>query len=385
MEFINHTPFAGNAWDTVNSLNQWHCTNVARVRFRLRPSEQYSSAHPEWVWQLHPDQGELFSEDVFHQDNVAKIYQQTGDAELAAVRYESDYVGYKPSTDIVFNAKAYAPEGIPVKSWQCGVNVYESSMAMAANQSTNSLSLLAQGPVDTLLRKKVTSIPIRYEYSVGGITHIKNKGKKGESISLDTYNPIGVGKDIMSQPLGTNDPLPLPSVQIGYTDPQAIPNPQAPAGLGIINRGWRSRLAYAGTYDEKWLSEQHPLPPHDFDQRHHQAAHPSLVTKGYIQAGACLEWLNLLPDESRGYCVVPNYRLLSRIQTDLDTLHAVMNLDTIIIDIDDEDPESFNVYASWRSYSPLITSATRSEVMLMPENALSNSSESVRSEYKERV
>jgi hypothetical protein len=49
------------------------------------------------------------------------------------------------------------------------------------------------------------------------------------------------------------------------------PEPR-PAGFGPVGRGWQPRLPLAGTYDGAWLAEQWPLPPHDFDPRHHLCA-----------------------------------------------------------------------------------------------------------------
>lgn len=41
--------------------------------------------------------------------------------------------------------------------------------------------------------------------------------------------------------------------------------PYKPAGFGFVGRSWVPRIAYAGTYDQKWLDEQHPYPPLDMN------------------------------------------------------------------------------------------------------------------------
>ena len=48
--------------------------------------------------------------------------------------------------------------------------------------------------------------------------------------------------------------------------------PFTPAGFGFVGRSWLPRISYAGTYDQKWLDEQHPYPPFDMDYRYWNGA-----------------------------------------------------------------------------------------------------------------
>jgi hypothetical protein len=68
-----------------------------------------------------------------------------------------------------------------------------------------------------------------------------------------------------------------------------------PAGFGVVGRSWPSRLKFAGTYDEKWLKDQWPLLPADFDPRYNQSA-PLDQQSRVIQGGEEVRLVNLTPD-----------------------------------------------------------------------------------------
>ena len=46
----------------------------------------------------------------------------------------------------------------------------------------------------------------------------------------------------------------------------------APVAFGPLGRGWPLRARFGGTYDDKWLKDDFPFLPKDFDERYYQAA-----------------------------------------------------------------------------------------------------------------
>src|SRR5262249_33646756 len=72
-----------------------------------------------------------------------------------------------------------------------------------------------------------------------------------------------------------------------------------PVGFGFYGRGWMPRLGYAGTYDEKYMKDRHPLPPADFSYRFFNGAHPDLQVKAYLRGDEEVELVNVCPDEPR--------------------------------------------------------------------------------------
>ena len=75
-----------------------------------------------------------------------------------------------------------------------------------------------------------------------------------------------------------------------------------PAGLGFTGRAWAPRLALAGTYDQKWIDEQHPYPPQDTDYGYWNGA-PADQQIDFFYPNSRLELWNLTPIEfsNQGY------------------------------------------------------------------------------------
>ena len=360
MEFKNFTPFAGIAWENVNADNLWSVTSLVRGRFKLIKSESSSKNNSAaYFWQPHPEQGDLFDEDVFYPTDTSgnNIDSDTD----SAVRYESDYIIFKPYSDIIVNANTYPPDAEKSTGWQCGIRL----LAPGTEKILNQLELAVKGPMgarDLLFRQATDKVAVRYEHCRGGIQKIKNKGKEDEAITVDRYNPIGCGRyDLANH---TED---LSSPQIYYLDGhKTVPMKNVPPGFGFIHRSWQNRLDYAGTYDQDWLDKQWPLPPHDFNAFHNQAAHPALITKSYLQPGSKIVLTNLIKGEPESWFTIPDYQFLARISTNLEKTLVTMHLDTLIIDINAEDQRDFSVYASWRAYNRVFDEAVSAEVMLIP-------------------
>lgn len=312
MNLNNYTPFAGMAWESWDSNGERFVTSLLRLKFKLVKTEK----EKEWKLQLLEEQGELFSADEFYDEDKKEN-----------VKYESDYVPFKLCADLVVNATAKVPYKNELKSWRCSVALYDKNSV-----KLNSLTLEVKGPIVNGLREATSEVPIRYIYA-------KNNTK---------YNPIEKESYYDNQ--------------IFYADGTSS---NVPAGFGFIHRGWKSRLDLAGTYDEKWIKTQHPLPPHDFSYLHYQSAHPRLMVKDYIEAGSRVVLENLIEEELSSYFVIPEFKLLSRIKTQTKSSMEVLMLDTLLVDLDEED--DYVVYASYRAYTPFYDEVEEVELMLIEE------------------
>jgi hypothetical protein len=349
MQFNNYTPFAGDAWENVDSENRRYVTAVARARFLLREGSVPGALElvPD------PDQGELFGEDLFY-----------GERGRSSVRYESDYVPFKAHTDVVLNADAAAPGGRARSFWECGVRIYAKN-----GDLLKSYGLEVRGEKRYLkagaawlpgVREKAVRVPVRYERAKGGTVMLKEEEGGERCLKIDPYNPVGCGMKKLRDPEGT-----VFAPQVVYLDtPEAK---RVPPGFGFINRAWESRTEYAGTYDEAWLENQHPLPPRDFDLRYRQAAHPELVMEGHLKGGCRFELLHLLEGEAVHAFTLPELTLLSRLRTHTGEFYAKMNLDTLVVDIGGEAKEEHRVYVSWRAQLPTALEADAAEIMLIGE------------------
>lgn len=312
MDLKNYTPFAGMAWESWDSNGRPFVTSLLRLKFKLVKTNK----EKEWVLQLLEEQGDLFSTDEFYDEK-----------KMENVKYESDYVSFKPCADLVVNATAQVPYKDELKSWTCSVKLYDNRQ-----QKLNSLMLEVKGPITNGFREAIGSVPIRYIYA--------NNNKQYNPIEKESYY----------------------NNQVFYADGTSS---NVPAGFGFIHRSWKSRLDLAGTYDKKWIKEQHPLPPHDFSYLHNQAAHPKLMVKNYIEAGSRIELENLIKEELSSYFIIPEFKLLSRIKTQTSSKMEVLMLDTLVIDLDEED--DYVVYASYRAYTPFYDEVEQVELMLIED------------------
>jgi hypothetical protein len=70
----------------------------------------------------------------------------------------------------------------------------------------------------------------------------------------------------------------------------------APVGCSSILPEWSPRLEHAGTMDEQWRASRAPLLPEDFDVRHYNVAHPSLIFDHPLAPDDAVSILGMTPD-----------------------------------------------------------------------------------------
>src|SRR5262249_33420529 len=128
---------------------------------------------------------------------------------------------------------------------------------------------------------------------------------------------------------------PLPNLEDPKHPLRSTKQRPSPAGFGFIAPHWEWRRRHAGTYDEGWTRDRMPLLPQDFDRRFFNAAHPDLISPGYLRGGEPVEVVNGSP---RGGIALslPHERLEGVVMMKDQTRHRVgMSLDTVVIDTDE--------------------------------------------------
>ncbi|QIO08920.1 DUF2169 family type VI secretion system accessory protein [Acinetobacter lanii] len=114
--------------------------------------------------------------------------------------------------------------------------------------------------------------------------------------------------------------------------------PFIPAGFGFIGRSWLPRIAYAGTYDQKWLDEQHPYPPFDMDYRYWNGAPEDQQIEVFNPASKLELWNLVHPNFSDdGYLCVhfKGHQPLATICCEDATQEEVaLKTETVLIDTD---------------------------------------------------
>ncbi len=251
------------------------------------------------------------------QPPVCLADEHYGDPASSSVRREAETALPKPKVDVIVVGSAHAPRGRAVRSLFVELRVAEIRKRLRIRGDRRRIV----GRIGGLPRRFVR-MPIVYERAWGGTDTRARDPKKHKSFA---WNPVGVGYR-RAESLDPSVETRLPNIEaVGWGTGR-----KRPAGFGVIGRAWRPRRELAGTYDDRWLDEQFPLPPKDFDPRHHQAA-PTDQQSQRIRGGEEVTLRNLTPDG------VWRFRLPTLdvpIHLLFDDRHepAVARLDTIHID-----------------------------------------------------
>jgi hypothetical protein len=231
------------------------------------------------------------------------------DADGASTRQESDFAPYKPACDVIVNATAYAPSGKPATTFQVRLTVCNAQGAPLIDKTLDisgersfqkkvalwrmvqwtgkvaSAGLLKPNPWRISVAQPATSLPLRYAFANGGACRIEQGDASGAPVAHEAseHNPCGSGftrswyiggKQVtrVAGPRIHAAGTPLTAHQFWRAaHGAALP---APAGMGVVGRGWLPRRALAGTFEDKasWGADDVPRLPMDFDFAYYNCA-----------------------------------------------------------------------------------------------------------------
>ncbi|AGC43127.1 hypothetical protein MYSTI_01795 [Myxococcus stipitatus DSM 14675] len=195
----------------------------------------------------------------------------------SSLRYEADLIPSKPTTDILINAHAHAPEGRPAPQ-----------VVVSLRVGTLRKTLVVYGErvyVDGVLGSTRSSPapflskPVIYENAFGGTDTSERDFRKHR---VDARNPIGRGL------IGRVAPF------VEY--PDGDESKPWPTGFGAIASHWSPRLKFAGTYDEHWEKNRRPLLPEDYDERFLLCSPADQRPSVPMTGGERIELTNLSPE-----------------------------------------------------------------------------------------
>ena len=247
--------------------------------------------------------------------------EYNGEDGVSSLRYDADLVAPKPTTDVVVNGTAHAPNGRPSTDFLIAVRVgpIRKTLRVRGNRQWD------DGPFGTspLGAQPVTQVPIIYERAYGGYDHIDPDPKQHR---MDSRNPVGSG--VVAQP----------NHRVG----QALPNFEypngnlekaGPAGFGAIDSHWSPRRELGGTYDKAWEQNRLPLLPLDWDPRSLLCSPPDQRPDNYLHGGELVELINLTPDGKLCF-TLPKIYLAFSTRIDKRTEDHRAQLSTVIIEPD---------------------------------------------------
>jgi hypothetical protein len=369
MDYRDYTPLETVTFDTLDKEEKEYHVVVMRGTFDIRK---------DGILILSKDQEALAATDEYY-----------GKTNQSGVRLESDFAPFKPRTDILIDATAYAPGGRPVSSFIVSVKVTGSSAqsappdrpyglnpdmppsgeALAAwkkecetykkNPATEgamicSKDLLITGPLyfyPAMLGRwtlgspeLMTHLPIRYEHAFGGMITVYNQETEREQTVFYKQNPLGIGHwpEWTHKEARRRKRVPAPRI-LETSDTLKFGKDLTPQGYGPICRTWQPRLALAGTYDEEWQKGRWPNLPDDFDAGYWNCAHPDLQVP-YLNGDEEIHLTNLTPDGNLKITLPGHIPYVLVKYKHNETIDAKANLDTVFIE-----PDKRKVTLVWRT------------------------------------
>lgn len=306
MEAVNETPFVFVPLPGRMEYPRHSLTIIVKATFDLAP-------------------GGVMTPSAAQQPVTGDVYHPDDEEQQGSLRYESDLTYFKEATDLLLAGSCHAPGGKPVPSCPVTLRVgsHERRLIVFGDRSWT------VGLVSTKSTEPVpfTVMPLRYEFAYGG----------------DGYAANPLGKGFNREETDTGKKVrPLPNIE----DPQELvqsPRSQpTPAGFLPLGRGWKPRVATAGTYGKKWFRDRSGWFPADMKWSTFSAAPEALRVKGYLRGDEELLLENLHPQHARYTCRLPGLR----VRACLHRVRAVgaaaefdevpLHLDTLWIDADRE-------------------------------------------------
>lgn len=283
------------------------------------------------------ENSEIILTDLFH-----------GEVNTSPIKQESDLTPLKPKTDITFNAYARSPDETPLENWPVSFTVKDklsSSFHVFGERHWESKGNAKTKNWELSPIKAISELPLTYTFAYGGTINISE-----DKSSSHAYNPIGRG---LLSDYALEQEMVVPAPQIGLLNELSCPEPNTNltvCGCGPLTKSFSPRLELAGTFDDIWLRERHPLMPLDFKTSYWNGAPSALQASNYLIGDETIELVGIR-HEPRTYsfvlpglivdCIVSRY---NSVKTEKHTLI----LDTVHCDISSKAEEDHWVSLTWR-------------------------------------
>ncbi|EOM6570013.1 hypothetical protein HmCmsJML165_01711 [Escherichia coli] len=266
-----------------------------------------------------------------------------GESETSSLKSETDLVLCKRNTDIHVTGSAHAPSG-DKSQWKACVRV--NSFSKELSLSGVRYLQYERNRWQMSLPDKIINVPLRYELAYGGIWQ-----PDGMEKLVFSANPVGCGYYPDISQLNTSCQYKLPQITSSALSENAtIFNGESDffQGVGPVSRWWKSRLQYAGTYNEVWREKRYPYLPDDFDERFYNSAHPDMIYTGFLSGDENISLEGFFKFEQVVKTKLPGIRPVLILKTKNNTSHMFLPVaDTMVIDLSRQE-----IYLTWRLTIP---------------------------------
>jgi len=269
------------------------------------------------------------------QPPVLRLPEHHGDPGQSSIRYDTDLILTKKTTDVIVVGHACAPPGRAVTQTDVGFKVGPVQKVLRVFGDRH------WGPFGATEPKPFERIPLVYERAFGGVD---TKSKTPEK-DWEWRNPVGTGYAIAS---AHADGVALPNVEHPKQLIGSWRDRPPPAGFGVIASHWQPRVGLAGTYDDHWMRTRQPLLAEDLDDRYFQSAPADQQAPQWLRGGEPVVLLRLTPGQDLRFTLPKLYLgFETRFYDGSRELHPRKNLHSVILE-----PDFPRVSLVWHSALP---------------------------------
>ena len=281
-----------------------------------------------------------------------------GDPRTTALRYESDFVPWKPRADTLCVGNAYP--GDAKRATHCvvafGVGRWLKQILVTGNRTWKTgIARFGNTPTDP---EPFSVMPVSFEHAYGGPDPGDDSGVGGFAPNL-----IGKGHTSSSATLAG---LALPNLEDPANRIRGWKDRPAPRSFGPVGRTWQPRCGGLGTYDTRWLERDAPAPPRDFDEGYYNCAPEDQQIDGHLRGDEKVRVVNMHPVHADMTFRLPKLRvrcLADRARDGARRLEEVAtNLDTLWVDM-----EALQVVLVWRARLDRATARDVSHLLVVSE------------------
>jgi hypothetical protein len=207
-----------------------------------------------------------------------------GEPGMSSIRYDTDFVLAKQTTDVIVNGAAHAPRGTALRQLDVSLRVGD----IRKNVRVFGNRFWGVGAAWITAPEPFESMPLRFEHAFGGIDP-----KSGEKGGFYWPNPVGTGFATTREHAANSR---LPNLELVDAPIRSWDDRPAPAGFGVVASHWQSRAQLAGTYDAAWEGDRQPLLPHDFRIEHYQTSPRDQRPPSFLRGGELVVCRGMTPN-----------------------------------------------------------------------------------------
>jgi len=313
---------ASNSTGMLAELSFWsdveareYCVVVVKGTFRTTAQGEMSLAEVQRPW--------VFADEHY------------GDPEKSCVRYESDFAPVKPMGEVLVVGKAVPPGGAAARQVTVRLEVQgRAKDALVVGERRWQRWLGAMSATAPL---PFHEMPLTFDRAFGGLDDSLGPQK----VECEEKNLLGVGFHA-SRSAAAVAGMPLPNIEDPTARLKGYRDRVTPWGFGVVGRNWKQRRAFAGTYDQKWLDEQLPFLPSDFDERYFMSS-PSDQWFSYFNGGELIRCVHMAAAPVVAYRL-PVLKVPVRFRFRDRTVDQVAACDTVIVE-----PDKGEAILLWRT------------------------------------